>query len=265
MWGRLGRARLYYRRVPRLFAVFRAFLGVGGIKDEAPPYRRYGVVFRRWREGRKRTAAAVARRLGCERPFVSNLEAGRYPLPGHSLILLRMLALCPAAPAAVQHEQFLWQMSGGSLSLLHAAAKAVMGALGSESSMGGRLVPVPLRSLLEATWPPGDSAEAVAGGQTALYGGVWDIYTWPRAVLVDFLVECTEEWRWLFAATAGPEGRDGMISVTLRPGILSYLPIQQAAALRLHPPSFTLGEYVSPTAQGADRAPPPRAPRRRKE
>ena len=186
-------------------------------------------------------------------------------MPGHSLVLLRMLTLCPAAPAAVQQEQFLWHLSGGSLSLLYAAAKAVIGALGSAPSLGGRLVPVPLGALVDASWPAGDSAEAVEGGLTALYGGASDFYSWPRAVLVDFLLETTEEWRWMFAANAAPEGRDGMISVTLRPGILSFLPIQQAAALRLRPPSFTLGEYVSPTAQGADRAPPPRAPRRRKE
>ena len=131
--------------------------------------------------------------------------------------------------------------------------------------MGGRLVPVPLRSLLEAPWPPGDSAEAVASGQTALYGGLSDYYTWPRAVLVNFVMETTEEWRWRFAVTAAPEGGDGMISVTLRPGIRSFLPIQQAAALRLRPPSFPLEEFVSPTAQGADKAPRPREPRRRKE
>lgn len=223
------------------------------VPTRAPaPYRRYGVVLRAWRQSHRVAVSVAARRFECTQSFISHLEAGGFALPGHSPILPRMLHHCPAAPGAIPAEQFFWHMSNGSLSLLHSAARVTLGAMGGAMAMGGKQVPVPLGSLVDAQWPAGGSAEAVDGGMTALYGGAWDVYMWPRAVLVDFLMETTEEWRWLFCSSSQPEGLfDGMITITLRPSILSFLPVQRAAALRLRPPSVPLTQYVSS---------PPRAP-----
>ena len=203
--------------------------------------RRYGVLFRGWRRANGLSQAAAGRLCGCSQVFLLEVEKGKKPFGPTSAVALRMLDRCPAPLVDVWSEALLWGLSRDNTSLLCAAAKAVAAELRDGSRLHGTV-----QSLIDAAWARG--AGASPGGEeaaTVLVGAAWDVYAWPRALLIDFLLETVAEWRWALHSETGETGRaNGWVELVLRDDVVAALPAAKAARCVSAPPWFPLTEYT---------------------
>lgn len=210
------------------------------------------MLLRRWREREGLSLRAAARRFECTEIFIADVERGRKRAPAYSRTAFKMFELVrPDRAVDRLYEDLLWDLTDGRRNQ-QVAIKATQAVLSALASPVGDWHAVS-DALVDAA-QAGDLAEVtVEGDRMRLSGAAASVYAWPRSVLIDFLLETTDELVFRFHSASDPHHTlipwDGQLGVRIRPEFAD----ERAPWVREHFPDLMLTTILDyePAPDGA--------------
>lgn len=206
--------------------------------------RRLGVLLRRWREAEGLSLREAAQRLGCTDVFLLELERGRKRTGSLDAVGLRIARAVRDLGRAADRmfEDFLWDlMTGRRHPHQQAVVKAAQMALAALRDPTGDLYAVS-DALVDAAREGEIAGVELGGDRMRLSGTVTYLYNWPRAVMIDFVLETVDEMLFRFHPVVDPQlGRlDGQLAVRIRPEFAA----ERAPWIREYSPDLTFASVL---------------------